>query len=894
MPVTWAKRGNVKTQEIRESFLQYFKGKKHTIVPSSSLIPAGDPTLLFVNAGMVQFKDCFLGTDKRSYERATTCQKCLRITGKHNDLENVGRTARHHTFFEMLGNFSFGDYFKKEAIIFAWEYLTVILKLPKERLWITVYEEDNDAAELWRTLTDVAPERILRCGKEDNFWAMGESGPCGPCSEVHYYLGEKPLEQNEAAFRGGEGFLEIWNLVFMQYNRDPSGALSALPRPSVDTGMGLERIAAVKQGVFANYDSDEIRQLIAVCEKLSGKKYDGRDYTERDIEKDTTYAKDVAMRVIADHLRACSFLLADGVNPGSDGRGYVLRRLVRRAARHGRTLGFHEPVLYRVAEEVVRIYGAAYAELQENAACISKTIRSEEEKFLQTLDAGLGMLEKEISAAREKGLHIISGKLAFTLHDTYGFPLDLTADITRSRGLGVDNEEFNREMEAQQERSRAVRFSDSTLLLQKMVKALPTAFVGYDYDEYESEILGLFGEQGELNEASEGQEVAVVTRETPFYAESGGQVGDTGRISSNNGVLDVLDTQKGAGDTIIHLCRVLEGNFKQGDHVRQVIDSVRRRAIRAHHTATHLLHLALREVLGEHATQAGSRVSEAGFRFDFNHFEALSAEQLAQIEILANKRIQENYPVETQVLPLEEAKHSGAVALFGEKYGESVRVIQVGPHSREFCGGTHARRSGDLGLLLILNESSIAAGVRRIEGCAASAALEQLMSQRKTLQHAAKILQSAENEVPDRLTRLIEQNREHEEKLAQFGERMLVEQGADLANKAATLQSGIKLLASRVENVNSKQLRELADDLRSRLGASCIALAGVSEGKVIMLTAVSDDLTSRYHAGKLIAEMGQVIGCRGGGKPSLAQAGGGDPSKLEQALKRFEELVRCQ
>ncbi len=882
----------MKTDEIRNKFLKYFESKGHQIIESSALIPAGDPTLLFTNAGMVQFKDCFLGTDKRAYSRATTSQKCLRISGKHNDLENVGRTARHHTFFEMLGNFSFGDYFKRDAIIYAWEFLTDVVGLAKDRLWVTVYQEDDEAAELWKELTDVLPGRILRCGKEDNFWAMGDTGPCGPCTEIHYFLGDDVKNQSEEAFRRSDGtYLEIWNLVFMQFNRDPSGNLAPLPKPSVDTGMGLERIAAVKQGARANYDTDLLRQLIHFTENLSGKKYDGKDYTARDPEKDAQYGYDVAFRVIADHVRSSAFLIADGINPGSDGRGYVLRRLVRRACRHGRVLGFRQAFLCDVAREVVRLYGEVYPELRSSEDKIHKLLKAEEEKFLTTLDVGITVLRKEVERIKESALKTLTGAVAFQLHDTYGFPLDMTEDIVQQYGITVDHHGFTEQMELQRERSRAARGSDTALILQRSVKALPTKFVGYEFTDYESEIVGIFQAAGEIKSAKLGDEVAVVVRETPFYAESGGQVGDTGSISAGNGWLDVVDTQKAGGDTIVHICKVTEGAVGSGDAVRLAIDANRRKLIRVNHSATHLVHLALREVLGTHVKQAGSRVSENTLRFDFNHSEAITPEQLEEIESIVNSQILDNYSVTTELMPIDEAKRSGAMALFGEKYGSVVRVVQIGPRSRELCGGTHAERSGDIGFVSVLGEGSISAGVRRIEASAGWGALKRHREQRRLIKRTVSLLKSSEHELEDRVAKLLDRGRDIERQLERLNQSANVSHVSNLCDQAETLKDGSKLVIGRLENADPKQLRELADELKRKLERGIIVLSSVIDDKGVVLTAVTPNLTERFHAGKLMEEMAKVMGSRGGGRADMAQ-GGGDASKLDAALDRFRELVK--
>lgn len=884
----------MKTNEIRDAFLDYFASVDHTKVESSSLVPHGDPTLLFTNAGMVQFKDCFLGAEKRSYTRATTCQKCLRISGKHNDLENVGRTARHHTFFEMLGNFSFGDYFKKEAINYGWEFLTRVMQLPKDRLWVTIFETDDEAAELWKSETDVDPSRILRCGEKDNFWAMGETGPCGPCSEIHYYLGEDLSAQSEAGFRKDDGtYLEVWNLVFMQYNRLPDGTLEPLPKPSVDTGMGLERIAAVKQGVLANYDTDELRSIISFTEDLCGKKYIGKDYTIRNIESDQQYAVDTAFRVIADHSRACAFLIADGINPGSDGRGYVLRRLIRRACRHARNLGFQEAFLFKVCGKVVELMSSAYPELRKGAGRIEKVIRGEEEKFIETLGSGLSILQKEVEKVSKKSSKVLPGSVAFVLHDTYGFPLDLTEDIVANAGLTVDRKGFSDAMDEQRERSRAARADDTELILQRAVKPLDTKFVGYERSnsEYESSISGIFNSEGEIESAGEGSDVAIVAAETPFYAESGGQIGDTGRISTATGTVDVIDTKKAAGGTIVHIGKVVEGDISANQSARMVIDDQRRAMLRLNHSATHLLHLALRDVLGDHVQQAGSRVSENTLRFDFSHFEPVSQTQLEEIESIVNEQIRANYEVETEVMELEAAKARGAMALFGEKYGSNVRVVQIGPRSLELCGGTHAARSGDIGYFSVLSESGIAAGVRRVEAVSGPGAAAFVRDKRRVMHEISDLLRAGEDELGDRVAKLLERNRELERSLDRLKQMQNSSRGDSLTSQARKLGDGTQVLASVLDDASPKQLRELADDLKQRLGSGCIALGSVQDGKAIVLAAVTDDLVDRFHAGELVKEMTKIFGGKGGGRADMAQAGGGDPELLESALNKFQDLV---
>ena len=674
------------TAEIRAEFFKFFESKSHTRVASSSLIPSADPTLLFVNAGMVQFKDCFLGAENRDYQRATSCQKCLRISGKHNDLENVGRTARHHTFFEMLGNFSFGDYFKKEAIEFAWEFLVTCLELDPKRLWVTIFDDDDEAQELWKRHSGVLDGRILRCGEKDNFWAMGDTGPCGPCSELHYYIGDDV--QSEAEFRKDDGsYLEVWNLVFMQYSRDASGELTPLPKPSVDTGMGLERISAIKQGVISNYDSDILRALIRKTEDISSLTYWGRNYSEKKESADRQYDIDVAMRVIADHARAAAFLIADGVIPGSDGRGYVIRRLIRRAARHSKALGLEGSFLFEIADELISIMAPQYEELEKSREKIVKLIHEEEERFSSTLSTGLQFLNREIDKLKSSSSKILSGTSAFVLHDTYGFPLDLTSDILRREAMAVDESEFNDEMQKQKERSRSSRASEATLVLRKAVKPQKTNFVGYSTTEYESELSGLFSNSGSIEFAKEGEQIAVVTTETPFYAQSGGQIGDTGSITSSSCSLEVFDTQKAEGDTIVHICRVKDGEIRKGESVRLEVDANRRYDLCVHHSSTHLLHQALQEVVGENATQAGSRVGESSLRFDFYQDKALSQNQLSEIERRVNSLIRENREVLIRSMSLDEAKAEGARALFGEKYGAIVRVVNIGTESMELCGG---------------------------------------------------------------------------------------------------------------------------------------------------------------------------------------------------------------
>lgn len=879
----------MKTAEIRKAYLDYFVKNGHTLVPSASLIPAGDPTLLFTNAGMVPFKDCFLGTEDRGYSRATSCQKSLRISGKHNDLENVGRTARHHTFFEMLGNFSFGDYFKEDAIKYAWGFVTEVLSLDKKRLWVTIFEDDKEAGELWKKHTDVDPDRILSCGEKDNFWAMGETGPCGPCSEIFYYLGDKLDTQSEEEFRKEEDlYIEIWNLVFMQYNRELGGELKPLPKPSVDTGMGLERVAAVVQGKTANYDSDLLRAIIKKTEEISAKKYDGSDYSPR---KDKGYEIDTAFRVIADHARSSVFLISDGVLPSSDGRGYVLRRLIRRACRHARVLGQKKAFLFVIAEEVIKLMSEAYPQILEKKDLILKSIKSEEEKFLSTLDDGLKLLEKEISSLRASKKKVMAGETAFLLHDTYGFPLDLTEDILKKEELSLNREGFSLEMEKQRERSRSARGKEVELVLQRSVSQIPSTFVGYENTEYESSVLGIFTENGEVKEAKEGEQVAIVTKETPFYAESGGQIGDTGEISSNSSSLDVIDTQKVGKDTIVHIALVKEGLIKKGDQVRLSIEEERRSRLKLNHSATHLLHYALKKVLGSHVEQAGSRVTDRNLRFDFNHHDAVSNTQLEEIESIVNSEIAKNSPVQTKVMSLEDAKNSGATALFGEKYGADVRVVSIGENSKELCGGTHAKRAGDIGVFLVTSESGIASGVRRIEAEVSSIALDRIIKRKALLGSLTQVLKTNEGSLVEKVVQVVEKNKSLEKELEKYKGKENAAKSANLTDTAKTSSSGAKVIAQKVSVSDPKELRVMADDLKNRLGSGVIALASESAGKAVLLTAVTSDLIGTYHAGNLIKELAEVLGSRGGGKADLAQAGGGDPSKIDSALEKFEELV---
>lgn len=877
--------------QVRQAFLEYFRSKGHTVVASSSLVPENDPTLLFSNAGMNQFKDCFLGAEKRAYSRATTCQKCLRVSGKHNDFENVGVTARHHTFFEMLGNFSFGDYFKADAIKFCWEFSTEVLKLPKSRLWVTIFEKDDEAGKLWSELTDIDPKRIIRLGEADNFWAMGETGPCGPCTEIHYYLGDDLNAQSEAQFRSSDGlYLEFWNLVFMQYNRAKDGTLNPLPKPAVDTGMGLERITSILQHVNATYHTDLLRGVITRCEELSGFKYDGASFAVRDLRSDKSYARDVAMRVIADHSRAMAFLIADGVHPASDGRGYVLRRIIRRAIRHGRALEFKEPFLAQTTARVIQMLGDHYSELKERADLIAKVVDAEERKFHETLDSGLALLNRE--AAKLKTGQLFPGETAFLLHDTYGFPLDLTEDALKAFALKVDSDGFNRAMERQRSRSRQDRESRGITFEAVAVSGAPTTFLGYKESKAEAKLQQIVGE--EKKSFSAGERVPLIFNATPFYAESGGQVGDSGTIRFADVELQVLDTQKVQNGYFIHDCVVQAGTLV-ASHVGQTaalnIDAERRARIRANHSATHLVHAALRSILGSHVKQAGSRVDEFSLRFDFSHFEAVSDGQIKEIEQFVAEQIRGNHEVVTKELPIDEAKRLGAMALFGEKYGAVVRVVEMGPRSLEFCGGTHVGRTGDIGLSLVASEGGVSAGVRRIECFAGVGAEQALQAQRSVLHSLSQLLKCADSEVGEKVERLIARGKQLERELEVAKGKLASSASGDLAEQMRTTARGIKVIVERVDGADTDTLRAMVDRLRVKIGSGVVALAGQSGTGAILVAGVTPDLVKTVHAGNLVKEAVKVSGGKGGGRPDFAQAGGVNPEQIAATLDKFYELV---
>ncbi|ABS28083.1 alanine--tRNA ligase [Anaeromyxobacter sp. Fw109-5] len=894
--------------QIRELFLRFFEEKAHRRVPSSSLVPQNDPTLLFTNAGMNQFKDVFTGREKRDYSRATTAQKCVRAGGKHNDLENVGFTARHHTFFEMLGNFSFGDYFKKEAIAWAWELVTSErwLAISKERLAATVFAGegtlpwDEEAYRLWEA-QGVPPERIHKLGAKDNFWAMGDTGPCGPCSELHFFQGNDIPCAEEKAGRTCQGvacdcdrWLEIWNLVFMQFERGADGGLTPLPKPSIDTGAGLERMAAVVQGKRSNYDIDAFQSIIRAIEKLAGKRYGATDADD-----------DVSMRVIADHARATTFLVGDGVLPANEGRGYVLRRIMRRAIRHGKRLGLERPFLADVCEAVMEEMGGAYPETRENRAFIVKVAGQEEESFRRTLDKGLAILETEMRKAIPPETHlgkpatpppsaprpVIDGKLAFQLYDTFGFPLDLTRVIAAERGFDVDEQGFDRNMAEQRARSEWKGSGEQAVgdLHKQIASELgETRFLGYEAPTARAEVKALLANGARAAKAARGDKVEVVTAATPFYGESGGQVGDQGSIAAPGGRVRVEDTRRPVPGLVTHVGVVEEGELAVGDLVELAVDDRRRDLIRANHSATHLLQLALRETLGDHVKQAGSIVAPDYLRFDFSHFQPLSEEELNAIERRVNELVRENAETETAVLKLEDARQSGAMMIFGEKYGDVVRVVRLGP-SKELCGGTHVRRTGDIAFFKIGSEESIAAGVRRIVAYTGPQAIELSQREADELRRAAALFKAGAFEVAQKIEQTQKRVKDLERALDEAKGKIASAQSGDLAAQARDVK-GAKVLAVRVQG-DGKSLRELADKLRDRLGTGVVALGAEQDGKAILLVAVTKDLTARLKAGELVKEAAKLVGGSGGGKPDLAQAGGSDPAGLEKALAKVQELA---
>ncbi|EFG9782438.1 TPA: alanine--tRNA ligase [Escherichia coli] len=870
------------TAEIRQAFLDFFHSKGHQVVASSSLVPHNDPTLLFTNAGMNQFKDVFLGLDKRNYSRATTSQRCVRAGGKHNDLENVGYTARHHTFFEMLGNFSFGDYFKHDAIQFAWELLTSEkwFALPKERLWVTVYESDDEAYEIWEKEVGIPRERIIRIGDNkgapyasDNFWQMGDTGPCGPCTEIFYDHGDHiwggPPGSSE---EDGDRYIEIWNIVFMQFNRQADGTMEPLPKPSVDTGMGLERIAAVLQHVNSNYDIDLFRTLIQAVAKVTG----------------ATDLSNKSLRVIADHIRSCAFLIADGVMPSNENRGYVLRRIIRRAVRHGNMLGAKETFFYKLVGPLIDVMGSAGEDLKRQQAQVEQVLKTEEEQFARTLERGLALLDEEL--AKLSG-DTLDGETAFRLYDTYGFPVDLTADVCRERNIKVDEAGFEAAMEEQRRRAReASGFGADYNAMIRVDSA--SEFKGYDHLELNGKVTALFVDGKAVDAINAGQEAVVVLDQTPFYAESGGQVGDKGELKGANFSFAVEDTQK-YGQAIGHIGKLAAGSLKVGDAVQADVDEARRARIRLNHSATHLMHAALRQVLGTHVSQKGSLVNDKVLRFDFSHNEAMKPEEIRAVEDLVNAQIRRNLPIETNIMDLEAAKAKGAMALFGEKYDERVRVLSMGDFSTELCGGTHASRTGDIGLFRIISESGTAAGVRRIEAVTGEGAITTVHADSDRLSEVAHLLKGDSNNLADKVRSVLERTRQLEKELQQLKEQAAAQESANLSSKAIDV-NGVKLLVSELSGVEPKMLRTMVDDLKNQLGSTIIVLATVAEGKVSLIAGVSKDVTDRVKAGELIGMVAQQVGGKGGGRPDMAQAGGTDAAALPAALASVKGWVSAK
>ena len=858
------------TADIRRKFIEYFSRNGHQAVASSSLVPADDPTLLFTNAGMNQFKDVFLGSEKRSYTRAVSSQRCVRAGGKHNDLENVGYTARHHTFFEMLGNFSFGDYFKQEAIQFAWSFLTEELKLPKDKLLVTVYAEDDEAFDIWENQIGVPKEKIIRIATSDNFWSMGDTGPCGPCSEIFYDHGEHiwggpPGTPEE----DGDRFIEIWNLVFMQFNRQADGTMEPLPKPSIDTGMGLERISAIMQHVHSNYEIDLFDNLIKAAATIVG----------------TEDLSNKSLRVIADHIRSCAFLVCDGVMPSNEGRGYVLRRIIRRAVRHGYQLGASDIFFYKLVEALIKEMGEAYPELKDQKPVIEKVLRVEEEQFSKTLSRGMNILNEALEALEGT---VIPGELVFKLYDTYGFPTDLTADVAREHDYTIDEDGFQAAMQAQRKRAQeASQFGadyNDTLRVEQ-----ETAFTGYDKGEQESNVVELICGNDFCEQLTDGQEGVVVLDSTPFYAESGGQVGDTGVLKVANGEFLVTDTQK-LGNAFAHK-GIVKGVIQKGDKAAAKIDDTKRTSIRKNHSATHLLHAALREVLGDHVTQKGSLVNAERLRFDFSHFESVTAEQLLTIEQRVNEEIQANHALTTQLMDLDEAKASGAMALFGEKYDEKVRVVSMGPFSTELCGGTHVKQTGDIGLFKIISEGGIASGVRRIEAVSGMGALAFVQQQQAVLQQAASLLKTDALGVAEKVAQTQTQQKELEKTVTALKQKLASQQGADVLSNIVEI-NGVKALIAELEGVEAKSLRGMVDDLKNRIGEGVIVLGVPADGKVSLIAGVTKGLTNKVKAGELINFIAAQVGGKGGGRPDMAQAGGSQPENLSEALQSVNAWLK--
>ncbi len=874
--------------EIRSQFLSFFAARSHTIVDSSSLIPQDDPTLLFTNSGMVQFKRVFMGEEKRDYSRASTCQRCVRAGGKHNDLENVGHTARHHTFFEMLGNFSFGDYFKEEAIRMAWEFLTVNLGMDREKLWVSVFEDDDEAFALWEKIEDLPEGRIVRLGEEDNFWAMGDTGPCGPCSEIHIDQGpEVGCGKADCAIGCDcDRYLELWNLVFMQFYRDETGKMTPLPKPSIDTGMGLERVAAILQGKYNNYDSDLFSGLISRIAGLSSKSY-GLDPLV-----------DTALRVIADHSRATAFLVADGMLPSNEGRGYVLRRIMRRAVRFGRSLGLDRPFLAEITSEVVQTMGQAYPHLTDSAKLLDKVVNNEEERFRETLDNGLAMLNSEISRLQKAGKTEVPGGFIFKLYDTYGFPVDIVRDVALEQNFSIDEPGFARAMEEQRTLSKKSWKGGALAAILPGVKKLvdeghKSGFVGYKSHRTKSVIKGLVDHEGEpVDTATIGERISIFCPETPFYAEAGGQIGDQGEIKGPNGRAQVMDTMIAADGLILHEAEVTGGSLSLGDQVELKVMEGRRQRIACNHSATHILHAAMKSVLGDHVKQSGSLVTPERLRFDFTHFSPITPEELAKIEKLSNEEIRANTSLNTEMLDREEAVRSGAVALFGEKYGDKVRVVSIGGFSKELCGGTHVRATGEIGLMKITGETGIAAGIRRIEAVTGPEAFAILQEHERQLAKLSDLLKVPVESLESKIEKLLHANRDLEKEVSRLTARLTL---GDIDNiiKSAKTVDNTKVIVSRVVLDSPKTLREMGDKIRDKLGSGIVVLGGEYQGKAALLAMVTKDLTTTYKAGDIIKKVSALVGGSGGGRPDMAQAGGPHPDKIDEALAAVYEIIEA-
>ena len=866
------------TQELRQAFIRYFEQHGHQAVPSSALIPQADPTLLFTNAGMNQFKRVFLGEETRTYKRAVTVQKCLRAGGKHNDLENVGYTRRHHTFFEMLGNFSFGDYFKEDAILFGWEFLTKTVGLDKDRMWVTVFRDDDEADLLWKKM-GVSPSRIVRCGEKDNFWQMGDTGPCGPCSELHFDQGPS-VPGDDRPNGEGDRVLEIWNLVFMQYNRDAAGTLHPLPKPSIDTGMGLERLAAVAQGVYSNYDSDVFTPLLSAVATRAGVLYGEQDQTDR------------SMRVVADHLRAITFLMADGVLPSNEGRGYVLRRILRRAARHGRLLGIVEPFLHELTAAVVSQMAGVYSEVRGAAATIAEATRGEEERFIATLDQGLPILNDMIAKARSAGSEVLTGPDVFKLYDTYGFPMDLMGEACREQGMTLDEVGFDQAIEEQRTRARKTGgFEQETTrpaVAELAGRLGATKFVGYDRRESDSLVLAILKGDRLVNEAAEGDAVELVLDMTPFYAEGGGQVGDRGMLMGPDGQVEIKETTRPLPTVILHTGIVTKGRIREGEALHMTVDATTRQAAQRNHTATHLLHAALRDLLGPHVKQYGSLVGPNRLRFDFAHFRPLTSRDIDDIEMVVNHEVRKNERVVTEVMSIQDAVAKGALAFFGDKYGEQVRVVTVESFSKELCGGTHCRQTGDIGLFRIESETGVAAGVRRIEAQTGNGALAHMKRLETDIRELADLLKVGQYELVAKTRKVITQLKDKERELEEL--KLKMASGSAVESTTKTI-AGVQVHVQRTDGLDVNGMRALADQLRDKLKSGVVALGAANDGKVSLLVVVTKDLVVRLKAGDLIKAMAAEVGGTGGGRPEMAQAGGKDPAKLDAALENVFGLV---